>query len=105
VTLRETFGTNVRHYRQARNLKQHEIAEAVDRSRRLCKQNRTRRERAAVYQRREFLAERKDALDRWGAHVAEICDMRHAGRFLSRAPFVSSVRRLRNGVTSRSNHH
>jgi integrase len=25
---------------------------------------------AAVYQRHEFLAERKDALDRWGAHVA-----------------------------------
>jgi integrase len=24
---------------------------------------------AAVYQRHEFLAERKDALDRWGAHV------------------------------------
>ena len=25
---------------------------------------------AAVYQRHEFLAERKDALERWGAHVA-----------------------------------
>jgi hypothetical protein len=24
---------------------------------------------AAVYQRHEFLAERKEALDRWGAHV------------------------------------
>src|SRR5437588_8272038 len=27
---------------------------------------------AAVYQRHEFLAERKEALDRWGAHVAQI---------------------------------
>jgi integrase len=27
---------------------------------------------AAVYQRHDFLAERKDALERWGAHVAEI---------------------------------
>ena len=27
---------------------------------------------AAVYQRHEFLAERKEALDRWGAHVAKI---------------------------------
>jgi integrase len=27
---------------------------------------------AAVYQRHEFLAERKDALERWGAHVARI---------------------------------
>lgn len=27
---------------------------------------------AAVYQRHEFLVERKDALDRWGAHVAEL---------------------------------
>ena len=27
---------------------------------------------AAVYQRHEFLSERKDALDRWGAHVAKI---------------------------------
>ncbi|MGD0420665.1 MAG: tyrosine-type recombinase/integrase [Xanthobacteraceae bacterium] len=27
---------------------------------------------AAVYQRHEFLSERKDALDRWGAHVASI---------------------------------
>ena len=27
---------------------------------------------AAVYQRHEFLAERKEALDRWGAHVASI---------------------------------
>jgi integrase len=27
---------------------------------------------AAVYQRHEFLLERKDALDRWGAHVAQI---------------------------------
>jgi hypothetical protein len=25
---------------------------------------------AAVYQRHEFLAEREDALDRWGAHMA-----------------------------------
>jgi transcriptional regulator with XRE-family HTH domain len=32
VTLRETFGANVRHYRLARNLKQHELAEAIDRS-------------------------------------------------------------------------
>ena len=27
---------------------------------------------AAVYQRHEFLAERKEALDRWGAHVEYI---------------------------------
>jgi integrase len=27
---------------------------------------------AAVYQRHEFLAERQDALERWGAHVARI---------------------------------
>ena len=27
---------------------------------------------AAVYQRHDFLAERKDALERWGAHVAGI---------------------------------
>jgi len=28
---------------------------------------------AAVYQRHEFMAERKEALERWGAHVANIC--------------------------------
>jgi hypothetical protein len=27
---------------------------------------------AAVYQRHEFLAERKEALDRWGAHVEQV---------------------------------
>ena len=27
---------------------------------------------AAVYQRHDFLAERKEALDRWGAHVERI---------------------------------
>ena len=27
---------------------------------------------AAVYQRHDFLAERKDALERWGAHVCKI---------------------------------
>jgi integrase len=27
---------------------------------------------AAVYQRHEFLAERKEALDRWGAHVEHV---------------------------------
>jgi len=27
---------------------------------------------AAVYQRHDFLAERKNALDRWGDHVAEL---------------------------------
>jgi hypothetical protein len=27
---------------------------------------------AAVYQRHEFLAERREALERWGAHVAAI---------------------------------
>jgi hypothetical protein len=27
---------------------------------------------AAVYQRHDFLAERKEALDRWGAHVEQI---------------------------------
>ena len=31
---------------------------------------------AAVYQRHEFLAERKDALDRWGAHIAGLDDKR-----------------------------
>src|SRR5579864_4662992 len=29
---------------------------------------------AAVYQRHEFLAERKDALDQWGAHVTQIVE-------------------------------
>jgi len=29
---------------------------------------------AAVYQRHEFLAERKEALDRWGAHVVGACE-------------------------------
>jgi integrase len=29
---------------------------------------------AAVYQRHEFLRERKDALERWGAHVAKILE-------------------------------
>ena len=29
---------------------------------------------AAVYQRHDFLAERKVALELWDAHVAEICD-------------------------------
>jgi integrase len=28
---------------------------------------------AAVYQRHEFLSERKEALNRWGAHLSEIC--------------------------------
>jgi integrase len=32
---------------------------------------------AAVYQRHEFLAERNDALARWGAHVAIICKEGH----------------------------
>jgi hypothetical protein len=27
---------------------------------------------AAVYQRHDFLAERKEALDRWGAHVTKL---------------------------------
>jgi hypothetical protein len=27
---------------------------------------------AAVYQRHQFLVERKDALERWGAHVSDI---------------------------------
>jgi hypothetical protein len=27
---------------------------------------------AAVYQRHEFLTERKEALDRWGSHVADL---------------------------------
>ncbi len=31
---------------------------------------------AAVYQRHEFLAERKEALDRWGMHVASLKDVR-----------------------------
>ena len=29
---------------------------------------------AAVYQRHEFLAERKEALNRWGAHVTQIVE-------------------------------
>jgi hypothetical protein len=29
---------------------------------------------AAVYQRHDFLAERKEALNRWGAHVAQIVE-------------------------------
>jgi integrase len=33
---------------------------------------------AAVYQRHEFLAERKEALDRWGAHVNQIVQTRKA---------------------------
>jgi integrase len=28
---------------------------------------------AAVYQRHEFMVERKEALDRWGAHLANVC--------------------------------
>jgi integrase len=32
---------------------------------------------AAVYQRHEFLAERKEALDRWGAHVEHIQTSKH----------------------------
>jgi hypothetical protein len=39
---------------------------------------------AAVYQRHEFLRERKDALERWGAHVAkiamEVSERRRANR-------------------------
>jgi hypothetical protein len=30
---------------------------------------------AAVYQRHDFLAERKEALDRWGAHVERIVEV------------------------------
>ena len=30
---------------------------------------------AAVYQRHQFLSERKEALDRWGAHVAQIVSL------------------------------
>jgi len=33
---------------------------------------------AAVYQRHEFLAERKEALNRWGAHVAQIVEASNA---------------------------
>jgi transcriptional regulator with XRE-family HTH domain len=32
VTLKATFGANVRHYRQAKDLKQHELAEAIDKT-------------------------------------------------------------------------
>lgn len=32
MTLRETFGANVRHYRKAKNLKQYQLAEAIDKS-------------------------------------------------------------------------
>jgi len=34
---------------------------------------------AAVYQRHEFLSERKEALDRWGAHVVHVLDQTSAG--------------------------
>jgi hypothetical protein len=33
---------------------------------------------AAVYQRHEFLAERKQALERWANHLVEILDAREA---------------------------
>ena len=32
MTLREIFGANVRHYRLAKDLKQHQLAEAIDKS-------------------------------------------------------------------------
>lgn len=32
MTLKATFGANVRHYRLARDLKQHELAEAIDKT-------------------------------------------------------------------------
>jgi integrase len=35
---------------------------------------------AAVYQRHEFLVERKEALDRWGAHVSQLIRFRLAHR-------------------------
>jgi integrase len=35
---------------------------------------------AAVYQRHEFLSERQEALDRWGAHVVSILDQTSAKR-------------------------
>jgi hypothetical protein len=31
---------------------------------------------AAVYQRHDFLAERRDALDRWGGHVSQLINGR-----------------------------
>ena len=37
---------------------------------------------AAVYQRHEFLAERKDALDRWGSHVARLLVFSVQGRLM-----------------------
>jgi integrase len=37
---------------------------------------------AAVYQRHDFLAERKEALDRWGVHVTKICDVQRVVRTL-----------------------
>lgn len=39
---------------------------------------------AAVYQRHDFLTERKDALDRWGAHVTELVRNLRAGDQLIR---------------------
>ena len=36
---------------------------------------------AAVYQRHEFLAERRDALEQWGAHVAAILAEATSGEF------------------------
>jgi hypothetical protein len=31
---------------------------------------------AAVYQRHEFIAERREALERWGTHVSQLVDYR-----------------------------
>ena len=38
---------------------------------------------AAVYQRHEFLAERRAALDLWGAHVAAIVERRMDGKIVA----------------------
>ena len=43
---------------------------------------------AAVYQRHDFLAERKDALDRWGAHVEQIVGGKHVPLRLTEAADV-----------------
>jgi hypothetical protein len=43
---------------------------------------------AAVYQRHDFLAERKDALDRWGAHVDQIIGGKHGPLRLTEAADV-----------------
>ena len=51
---------------------------------------------AAVYQRHEFLAERKDALDRWGAHVDQVVQKFKAAAEALAIPTVGGSVRLRS---------